>query len=655
VIAALLGAAAALWWALVWISLRDSVLVRVPQLDELHYLREAAAIGGGRLLPDEPFYMSPLYPALVAVLGGGGAVDPAGLVTRLPLGLWAAQAAMWFGIGWLLHRTARRVLLGWGYEGRAAGRLALLPVALYLLYRPAAVFTTLPLLEIPLTLVVVAILERLSAWSVAPDLADQTDVSRPTLTAVAVIGVGIGLATLLRSHAVLLLGPASLVLLAARRPPARTGPSPAVLVVALLITLLITLAPVIVFNSLRAGRPAGVSLNGGVNLYIGNGPEARGFFTVFAEFDFAGDSAGVEYLSRKLERPVADRVEADRIWGQEAWRAVRDDPGRAAALYLKKVWLHFQGWEIDQLTPLPAWVDAAPPLRLLVVPYGLVSALGLAGLVVLPWRDRRLRPWALALVVLVAGQSLFFVVARYRQVIVPILALFAGLLLLRPAGRGQRRLVAGLLLVCLVVTRPWGLDEVRERWLALGWTNEALRLELRAGWLPAEHGEDRERAARLYEEALTVVPDRPDSYRGLARLRHAAGDVDGALGVLEQGIEGSSWPDPLRRDRIEILLLEGRAAPALAVLEDYLRAHPRDADMLHNRTVLLVRSGDPATALASARRLAELVPEDPRAWLDLGVVLARGGDRAGARAAFVEGLRRHPDHPDLAANLARLE
>jgi hypothetical protein len=417
----------------------------------------------------------------------------------------------------------------------------------------------------------------------------------------------------------------------------------------------VTLAPVVVFNSLRAGRPAGVSLNGGVNLYIGNGPQARGFFTVFAEYDFAGDPAGVDYLARKLGRPVAGRVEADAIWAREAWRAVRADPGRAVALYLKKLWLHFQAWEIDQLTPLPAWAEASPPLRLLVVPYGLVSALGLAGLVVLPWRERRLRPWAVALLVLVAGQSLFFVVARYRQVVVPILALFGGLLLLRPASRRQRLLAAGVLLAALLVTRPWGLDEVRARWRALGWTNEALRLELRASQRPAAHRRDRERAAALYERALTVVADRPDPYRGLARLRRAAGDVEGALAVLAQGIERSRWPEPLRRERIEMLLLEGRAAAALDALEGFLRDHPRDADMRHNLTVLLARSGKPAAALASARRLVDLAPEDPRAWLDLGVILAGTGDREGARAAFAEGLRRHPGHPELEANLARLD
>jgi hypothetical protein len=448
-------------------------------------------------LPAEPFFMSPLYPYFLAVLGGGRALGRDGFVDRLPLGVWIVQAALAVGVAWLLYRTARRILLAWGRSPRSVRWLAALPAAFYLLYRPTAIFATLTLLEVPLTLLAVLVLERLTAW---------TERGSVTAGGAAALGAAIGLATLLRPHAVLLLIPAVMTVGAIA---GGTGPRRRALALLLAATGVVLL-PVVLFNSISAGRPAGVSLNGGFNLYIGNGPEARGFYTVFADFDFAGDPAGVEFLERKLGRPVAGRAEADAIWAREALRAMGAHPLRAAGLYLKKVWLHFQAWEIDQLTPLAAWAEAAPPLRLLCVPYGLFGALGLSGIAWVGWRERRLRPWTLALGVLVAGQSVFFVVSRYRQVIVPILALGAGLLIARPVPWRRRIAAAVGVLLVAVALRPWGLEDVRVRWRALGETNLALRYELRAEHAPEHAAADRERAAALYTDARSLIPDRPE-------------------------------------------------------------------------------------------------------------------------------------------------
>ncbi|MFO7652809.1 MAG: hypothetical protein R6X25_03200 [Candidatus Krumholzibacteriia bacterium] len=691
----LLGAVLLIFWISVWASARDTVLVQVPQLDERHYLLEAAAVAQGRWLPAEPFYMSPLYPYLAALAGAGTALGEDGLVTEPPWGLWLLQASLWAVVAWLIHRTAFRMQRAWGRSVPAATWLALVPVLLYLLYRPAVVFALLPLLEGTLTFLVVVVLDRLSAWSAGQPESPATRGSAPaaspapapTATRAAgttggfplpsrrqavIVGLAIGAAILLRGSTAVLLVPAVAVVAAApasRRSRVRRG----LLVVA---AAAVPVLPVVAVNSALAGRPVGPSLNAGVNLYIGNGPEAQGFFTVFTEFDFSGDPAGVAYLERKLGRPVAGRAEADRIWAREAWRAVQADPVDAARLYLRKVWLHLQAWEIAQLTALPAWNEAVAPLKLLIVPYGLLSTLGLAGAALVGWRERRLRPWLAALVLLVAMQSVFFVVARYRQVLVPILALLGGLLVTmpeltsglrsgrrapaaggRPADPGRRRVQAGALLAVLLAALavwPWGLDEVQSRWRALGWTNTALRYQLRAELRPRTAAADLERAGELLEQALPLIPDRPEPYRGLARLRAEAGDLDGALALLEEGLAAASWPVGLYPDLIELLLGHGREEQALVAVTTYLQSRPDDIDMRHNQVVLLDRLRPPAEALAAARRFLADHPTDPRPWVDLGVLLARAGRPDEARQVFAAGLQRHPGHPHLTANLERL-
>ena len=214
-------------WLAIWSGAQHSVLVQVPQLDELHYLRAAQAISQGHWLPTEPFYMSPLYPYLVALTGGGAALDGSGLLSNPPLGLWFLQAILWGGVAQLLHRVAVRVQVGWGRPPGSARRLALVPAALFVLYRPAAIFALLPLLEIPLTLLVVALLALLDRWLGPPHAPSgvATSVRGPSPAAAAGAGVLIGLAALLRAHALLLLIPALAALRLA--PPGRAGRRPA--------------------------------------------------------------------------------------------------------------------------------------------------------------------------------------------------------------------------------------------------------------------------------------------------------------------------------------------------------------------------------------------------------------------------------------------
>src|SRR5579859_1564975 len=117
-------------------------------------------------------------------------------------------------------------------------------------------------------------------------------------------------------------------------------------------------------------------------------------------------------------------------------------PARAAGLYLRKLYLFFNGAEIQrdsQLRIFGVW----PPF-----PDGILIPLALAGAFVC-WRDRR----RLALVFgFVAAQALttalFFVSARHRVPSLPLLALLAA------AGAAQLKrawpvTVAGLMLLIL--------------------------------------------------------------------------------------------------------------------------------------------------------------------------------------------------------------
>lgn len=645
-LAALLLMAA--FWAAFLPQAGRSVFGRVPLLDETYYLDRAAAPAD----PREPFYMSPLYPRLVDL---AGAATPAAESRVLPAGrlggLRALQVGCWLGVVALLRwlagrRLAPLVAAGWRRE-----LVAWLPALLFALYRPAAVYAVSVLVDMPLAFLVTAFL-ALSTELAPGRRGEGRAPAWRGIALCALLGLSIGLAGLLRGTALALL---PLGLAAAARPP---GPLRRRVLAAgvVLVACALALAPAVAHNSRAAGRPAGPALNGGVNLYIGNGPEANGFYVAVVPGSWLLDPAGRSFLAGRFDRPAVSLAQADSLWLDAALASIREQPARAGGLWLRKVWLHLQGWEIDQLTTLDGWTRSAPALRALVVPWALLSVLGVAGLAA-AWRSAPGRWWGATLLVLLAVQSVFFVVSRYRLALAPALALLAGLAVARALAEGvvaHGRPRAWLLALApaLLLAVPWGLGDVRRDWRALAAANEALR------W--AEVGRaDRDdralaRAEALYRAAIDGRAGGPAPWLGLAMVLHGRGDAAGAEQVLLRGIDAVSQDLDLHKQVIRLQLDRQRRDEAFPRVLAALREHPRDPDLLHWAVILSEQAGQREQALAAARELRRLHPANPQAYVDLGVLLARAGDLAGAAAVFADGLRAAPGNADLQANLAKV-
>ena len=86
-------ASIAAFWAVYFPQAERSVFGRVPLLDEVYYLDRAAAAPD----PTEPFYMSPLYPELIAL--SGSAADAPGTRVFPQSGCGASVCCRW-PAGW---------------------------------------------------------------------------------------------------------------------------------------------------------------------------------------------------------------------------------------------------------------------------------------------------------------------------------------------------------------------------------------------------------------------------------------------------------------------------------------------------------------------------------------------------------------------------
>ncbi len=636
--------AAAVFWVVFLGQAEDSVFGKVPILDEVYYLDQAAARTKDPSVASEPYFVSPLYPLLIAMTGSGESVPDSRVFPPGQLrGIRLFQIACWLGVVILLRLIAGRFMGRATEPGWKKDLILWLPAVLFALYRPAAVYTVSILLEMPLVLLVTAAVYLMTR------LEDRVNGPGRGVVFPLILGVVLGLGGLFRGTALLLLVPA--LVLAARNAADRKAAIGRVLLV--LAAVVFVLSPAVIHNSRIAGRLTGPTLNAGVNLFIGNGPEANGFYVAVVPGDWRHDPAGREYLAERQGGPIPSLATADRIWGREALRTMVGNPARTAGLWLKKVWLHLQGWEIDQLTPLTGWRNAAPILAWMPVPFALLVALGLGGMAG-RWRDQRVRWLAAALAVLVAGQSLFFVVSRYRLALVPILCLLATVGLVEILRKNRRAVLVSLLAV--LVTVPWGLEGTRNMWRAQALANEALRwAEIGDQGNTEDSASAREIAENLYRESLANKAAGPAPWLGLAALLIEDGQREEAAGILAEGALVTFRNLEINKVLLALWLEDGRRLEALELTRSILADHPRDADTLHNRTVLLAEAGRGEEALVVAGTLIGAHPGDARGYIDTGIILARAGRRREARAVFEQGLAAVPGDPLLQRNLDLLE
>lgn len=617
------------FWGLVWRDLHGSILFRVPLLDEAHYLNRAAEISAGDLLPDDVFFMSPLYPYLVALTGSGRIVDPAAPSIDPPYGIRLFQLACWLGVLVLLLATGRRIL---------PGLFSILPAVIFLLYRPAAILTSSVLLEMPLTFLVTLILFLLGR-----------DEQKPRGIGWAIlIGVLIAVAGLLRGVGLVIWLPAALRL-------RRIGYGHVLIMTA---AMLLILTPVVVHNSIHAGRPAALTMNMGLNAYLGNGPEANGGYRILPDYDVGRDPEGRVYLSERTGRSVVRRSEADALWLELTMDQIKMQPGRALRLLLKKLRLFFAGLELPQLSAYSSWIDAAPALHLLFWPWWLLSCLGLAGLVLYGRDAGSLRIWSLSLILLVLVHVLFFIATRYRLVAVPALAVFASLFLTRlpRASNRKKYLSAAVVLVSFLIVQPWGFQAEKDELVLTGLRNEAAR-----HFHAATAAEDQQtrvaelyRAENLYRRAIVAFPGDAASYTGLARLLVLAERDAVAESVLLQGAAAAADKSRVRAALVSLYVERGQIARALPILNILVREEPENPEYLHNYSVALAQTGRQDMAVEMAVRLLSVASQDPRGYVDLGVILARSGHRDRAREIFREGLTIAPENPELLHNLKLL-
>jgi len=365
-------------------------------------------------------------------------------------------------------------------------------------------------------------------------------------------------------------------------------------VAALLAAAAVVILPVTLHNWQASGTPVLISANLGANLVTGNRDRADGVSAI---------PVGVEWDDLQRQSYQAghrDPAASSRWLAGVALKWIAAHPGREAELLGRRVLALLTGWE-PRNNIGAAWLAGRHgvfilarwwPGTWLLLPFALV---GLAAV-------RRDRAAALLMVVL-ALQALsvlpFFVNARFRLPLLPLLAVFAvaGALALAEALRrpGPRRLVLGGVLVAaaVVVSVDWlGLGS--PRWGAEDAFNEAIIALRGYDGRPV----DERRGAEMLQEAIALDPtfaDAPERLGGLM-LQQAQLHLAQMQRLLAKGDHGQAQAQA----RVALQQLD----EAVTAHRQALAAYPRSLNSLANLGAADLVRGETMAELAGAATAA---------------------------------------------------
>jgi tetratricopeptide (TPR) repeat protein len=392
-----------------------------------------------------------------------------------------------------------------------------------------------------------------------------------------------------------------------------------------------------------------ITSNGGVNFFIGNGEEAKGYFHPARGITFETDPAVRSHVERLHGRDMK-ASEISKYWIGQSWDFIKNNPGRELALMGKKAAMFFNGYEVPQIESYGLTKTRYGTLRLLFVNFWAVVSLGLIGMfwIFKDWR----RYFLLYGFVLSFAFSiiLFFVTARYRIQIAPILCLFAGyaLVIVLPGAlkRISKNIVPILLFAAIVaMTRPglFALPAEDVRWREH--IHEAGRMSALG---------DVEGAIEEIDMAVAIHPDVADSYVHRAIILKNAGRRFEAIDDYSKALKLAPNLSSVRYDFAQTLRKVKMHEPAI---EEYLRAieiDPVKTEAYNNLGITYLEIKRFGDAIRCFRKVIELDPKYTKAYNNLGSALAQTGHVEEARTVLERAIEIDPGYKNSYKNLAIL-
>jgi Flp pilus assembly protein TadD len=643
----------------------------------------ARQIAAGRGAGDHVFYQAPLYPYFLAavyrLLGSG------------PAGVRIVQALLG-SLSCLLLAHAGRLFF--------SRRIGLLAGILLAVYPPAIFFdgtiqkTVLDTFLLSGLLCVLGMLStRLEVDRDTPP-AKGGEASRRRTGSTALVsascGVVLGLLSLTRENALVFVP--ILVGWLVWMTPDHRRPQRVVPAALFLAGCCLVLMPVGVRNAVRGGEFHITTSQGGSNFYIGNNPYATGTYAPLVAG--RGDAQFERLDATRLAEEATGRTltpgQVSRYWTGRALSFIRAQPDDWVRLMGRKLTLALNSAETGDTEDQYTYASWSILLRVLtaLLHWGILFPLAAAGIVLTRRDSRRLLVWhALTAAYLVTLVS-FFVVARYRMPLAPMLLPFAATAFLAGIDRirggrpredhGAGRLTHGSVVpviigvtVAAALVANWPLAR-KASFMTITHANLAAALldagdtgaagpgrdagvaAGGSGGNSAVRSKELSAATRHLDAALRLDPKNANAHHLMGVVLAEAGQGKRAEEEYRRAIELEPGRALTYFKMAELFSSEGDLEGAAEAYRTGLALDPLDPKAHNNLGTTLAKLGRLDEALFEIKRAKELSPDLPDAEYNLGLVLAQNGRLEQAEEIFRRLIEEQPGHLAARQNLATI-
>jgi tetratricopeptide (TPR) repeat protein len=566
-------------------------LFDTPVMDPTYHHEWAQHIASGQSFVEGPFFRAPLYPYLLGAvyfIFGDGPWAPR--ILQILLGSLSALLTFFIALRVFNLKTARVA----GVIVAMAGTL--------IFYDGQLLIPTLAIwLDLFGVYLLLEGLDRKQWWWYALSglITGLSAIARPTILLFAVVAV---FWLLLRRQKLL--------------------KSVAIYILALIIPMI----PVTIYNWAVSGQFVPIATYGGLNFYIGNNLTSDGATAKIpgARQDWWGMMEDSEKIADEESGEKLNEFEQSSFWLNKTFDEIIDNPGHFIGLLGRKFLLLINGQELSNNFDLYFFAHQTTILRLLMwhalvyFPWGLVMPLAVCGLVLAPLWKRNILLLFLFICSYVLAVVLFFVTARYRLPLFPILAIFAGYALtqcwsvLRRKGLGGITTPLVILLVMLVVCN---VD-----FLGYSGSSEAQGLHALAS-VYVKRGDDAT-AARYYRQALAADPTLTQASNDLAVLYLRHGETDQAIRLLKRAVTLAPGNVLIRLNLADCYNREGYPDSARAQLRIVLRKDPKSVEALNALALNYASAGLPDSARAYFQKLIDVSEPSANDYYNVGLTFA---------------------------------
>jgi tetratricopeptide (TPR) repeat protein len=183
-------------------------------------------------------------------------------------------------------------------------------------------------------------------------------------------------------------------------------------------------APATLHNYLAERDFILITSNSGFNFFIGNNERASGRFVMPPLVDMDQDPSGRRIAEGALGRSPLRSSEVSHYWRARALNFIRKYPARFTKLLFLKCYYFWGRAEIAQIYSMEQMKELMPALRWRLVSFTLVGPLALIALGLFLLKPDRRKMLLLSIIIMYMISLIpFFITARYRIPIIPLLCL----------------------------------------------------------------------------------------------------------------------------------------------------------------------------------------------------------------------------------------